>query len=210
MAIHVHPKTSCSTLSPLSLSLSLIINRQKESRLQVPEFPNNIESRTTRLLRVQITMTHYQRLRITLMQILQQHPQRTLLFLSACVLWSLAVGSQAADVANANAMAVVVLAVSTHLLFRTASLNTSVRRNDVVVATALPTKGTMIPVNVRHSKGTARPIGGAMHNNKRNLSHNINIFCWNSNFQQYNSNLRKLFLSIAVQLLIIAVHKKRV
>ena len=159
MAIHVHPKTSCSTLSPLSLSLSLIINRQKESWLQVPEFPNNIESRTTRLLRIQVTMTHYQRLRITLMQSLQQLPQRALLCLSTCVLWSLAVGSQTADIANANAIAVVILAVSTHLLFRTASLNTSVRRNDVVVATAVPTKGTMIPVNVRHSKGTARLIG---------------------------------------------------
>ena len=51
-------------------------------------------------------MPHNQRLRITLMQILQQHPQRTLLCLSTCVLWSLAVGSQSADVTYADAVVV--------------------------------------------------------------------------------------------------------
>ena len=159
MAIHVHPKTSCSTLSPLSLSLSLIINRQKESWLQVPEFPDNIEPWTARFLRIQITMTHYQRLRITLMQSLQQLPQRALLCLSTCVLWSLAVGSQTAAVANANAMAIVGLAVSTIHFLWASRFNSPINGNNIVVATPLPTKGTMIPVNVRHSKGTARLIG---------------------------------------------------
>ena len=55
-------------------------------------------------------MTYNQRLRITIMQRRKQLPQSTFLSLSACVLGSLGVGSQAADVANADRMGVVVLA----------------------------------------------------------------------------------------------------
>ena len=143
--------------------------------MKPPELPDNIEPRTARFHRIHITMPHYQRLRITLMQLLQQHSQCTLLCLSPSILWCLAIGSQAADIAYTDTVTVVVLAVGTHLLFRTASLNASVRRNHVMVTTAHPTEGTMITVNVRQTEGTARPIGGAVHDNQRNRPHTLQV-----------------------------------
>ena len=121
-------------------------------------------------------MTNNQRLRITLMQILQQHPQRTLLFLRACVLGSLAVGSQSADIAYANGVAIVVLAVGTLLSLGTSLFNRPVNWNDIVIPTSLPSEGTVVAVDVLHSEGTALAVSGAVHNNKSNLSHNINAF----------------------------------
>ena len=59
-------------------------------------------------------------------------------------------------------MSVMVLAVPPPLP-QAARLNGAVSRNHVVVAAALPTQRTKIAVDVRHPKGTARPIGGAMH-----------------------------------------------
>ena len=82
------------------------------------------------------------------MQILQQDPQRALLSFSACVLWSLAVGSEAADVAYADAVAVVVLTVSALHFLWSPWFNSSVNGNDVVVSAAEPTEGTVIAVDV--------------------------------------------------------------
>ena len=137
------------------------------------ELSDNIEARTMWFFRIQIAMTCNQRLRITIMQILQQHPQRTFLCLSACVLWSLAVGSQAADIAHADTMAVVVLAMSTSHLLRSPMFNSPVGRNDIMIPATNPTKRTMIPVNVRHSNGTARPIGGAVHDDQCDNTHTL-------------------------------------
>lgn len=120
-------------------------------------------------------MTHYQRLRISLMQILQQLPQCTLLCLCTCILWCLAVCSQSTDVAHANTVKVVVLAVSTHHLLRSSLLNCPVRGNHIMVSASLPAEGAMIAVDVRHPDGTARPICRAMHDNKCNFSHTIPI-----------------------------------
>ena len=121
-------------------------------------------------------MPNNQRLRITLMQIFQQYPQRTLLFLSACVLGCLAVGSQSADVAYPDAVVIVVLAVGTLHFLRPTHFNRPVRRNDIVIPTSLLSEGTVVAVNVRHSKGTALAVSGAVHNDKSNLSHIFNIF----------------------------------
>ena len=128
-----------------------------------------------RLPRLQVTMTHNQRFRITLMQILQQLPQRTLLCLSTCVLWCLAVCSQSADIAYTDTVLVVVLAVSTYHLLRSPLLYRPVCGNHIVVSATLPAEGAMIAVNVRHADGTPRPISGAMHDNKCNFSHTIQV-----------------------------------
>lgn len=122
------------------------------------------------------------------MQILQQHPQRTLLSLSASVLWSLAIGSQAADIAHANAMVVVVLAVSTLHILWSPLLNSPVNRNDIMIPASVPTKRAMIPINVRHSKGTALAVSGAVHNNKSNFTHNFILFVMNANHRKCSEN----------------------
>ena len=128
-----------------------------------------------RFPRIQVTMTHNQRLRITLMQILQQTSQRTLLRLGSGVAGSLAVSSKSSHVCHPDRMPVMVLAMRPHHLLRSTCLNGAVRRNHVVVAAALPTQPTMIAVDVRHPKGTARPVGGAMHDNQSNLPHRISF-----------------------------------
>ena len=110
------------------------------------------------------------------MQLLYQHPQRTLLFLSACVLGCLAVGSQSADVAYPDAVVIVVLAVGTLLCLGPSLFNRPVNWNDIVIPTSLPSEGTVVAVDVLHSEGTALAVSGAVHNNKSNLSHNINAF----------------------------------
>ena len=118
-------------------------------------------------------MPHNQRLRITLMQLLQQHPQRTLLCLSASVLWSLAVGSQTADIAYPDAVVVMVLAVGTLHLLRPSLLNRPVRRNDIVIPTSLLSEGTVVAVNVRHPQCAALLVGRAMHDNHRYFPHKM-------------------------------------
>ena len=124
-----------------------------------------------RFPRLQVTMTHNQRFRITLMQILQQTSQRTFLCLRTGIAGSLAVSSKPSHVSHPDGMPVMVFAVRSHHLLRSARLNGAVRRNHIVVATAYPTQRTMIAVDVRHPQGTARPISGAMHDNQSNLPH---------------------------------------
>ena len=142
-------------------------------------------------------MPHYQRLRISLKQILHQHPQRTLLSLSASVLWCLAVGSQSADIAHANTMTVMVLTVSTLHFFRSPLLNRPVSRYDVVIPAPVPSEGTMIPVNVRHADSTPRPVGGAMHNNQRYFPHNFKVLGFEQQLpaiiQQFYQQLKEIF-----------------
>ena len=126
-----------------------------------------------RFSRLQVTMTHNQRFRITGMQILQQTSQRTLLRWGSGVAGSLAVMGKPTHVSHPDRVSVMVLAVRPHHLLRSASLNGAVSRNHVVVAAAYPTQRTMIAVDVRHSQGTARPIGGAVHDNQGDCSHGL-------------------------------------
>ena len=129
-----------------------------------------------RFPRIQVTMTHNQRLRITLMQILQQTSQRTLLRRCSGVAGSLAVMGKPTHVSHPDRVSVMVLAVRPHHLFRPTRLNGAVGRNHIVVAAAYPSQRTMIAVDVRHPQGTARPVGGAVHDNKSNCTHNRSIF----------------------------------
>ena len=110
------------------------------------------------------------------MQVLQQTSQRKLLSLRPCVAGSLAVGGKASYVCHSDGMGVVVLAVGTDFLFGAPRLDGAIRWNDIVVAAAAPSEQAMIAVDVRHPQRTARPVGGAMHDNKSNLSHKYLFF----------------------------------
>ncbi len=133
-----------------------------------------------RLLRIQVTMTHNQRLRITLMQILQQTSQRTLLRLGSGVAGSLAVSSKPSYVCHPDRVPVMVLAVRPHHFLWSSRLNGAVRRDNIMISTSAPSERTMIAVDVRHPKGTARPVGGAVHDNKSNSTHrNFNFLILN-------------------------------
>ena len=150
-------------------------------RLNIHKFLVNVKPWAMGFPRIQVTVPHNQRLRITLMQILQQGFESPLLRLYSGVTRSLAVSSKASDVCHTDGMGVVVLAVGTDLLFWSPHLNTAVNRNDIVVSASAPSEGTMIAVDVRHPKGTARPVGGAVHDNKSNLSHrNFNFLIFQS------------------------------
>ena len=124
-----------------------------------------------RFPRFQVTMTHNQRFRITLMQILQQTSQRTLLCLGSGVAGSLAVMGKSTHVSHPDRVPVMVFAVRPHPLLRPTHLNGTIGRNHIVVAAAYPSQRTMIAVDVRHPQGTARPVCGAMHDNQSNLPH---------------------------------------
>ena len=126
-----------------------------------------------RFPRIQVTMPHNQRLRITGMQLFQQTSQRTFLCLGSGVAGSLAVSSQSPYVSHPDGMPVMVLAMRPHLLLRPTRLNGAVRRNHVVVPTSLPTERAMIAINVRHSQGTARLVGGAVHDNQGDCTHGL-------------------------------------
>ena len=146
-------------------------DKQIESRLQISVFSDYIKPRTMRFPRIQVTMTHNQRFRITLMQILQQTSQRTLLCLRTGIAGSLAVSSKPTHVSHTDRVSVMVLAMRPHHLFRPSRLNGTIGRNNIVVAAPLPSQGTMIAVDVRHPQGTARPVGGTVHDNQSNLPH---------------------------------------
>ena len=132
-------------------------------------------------------MTCNQRLRISLMQGFNNHSQRALLSLSASVLWSLAVGSEAADIANANRVAIVVFAMSALHFLWSPRFNCPVNGNDIMIPAAEPTEGTMVAVDVRHPQCAALLIGRAMHDNQRYFPHKLNFI----NHQNLNGFKRK-------------------
>lgn len=91
-----------------------------------------------RFLRIQDTMTHNQRLRITLMQIYQQTSQRTLLFWGSGIARSLAVSGKPTHVSHPDRVPVMVFAMRSHHFFRPTRLNGAIGRNHIVVAAAYP------------------------------------------------------------------------
>ena len=129
--------------------------------MQILVLTDYIKPRTVRFPRLQVTMTHNQRFRITLMQIFQQTSQRTLLRIGSGVAGSLAVMGKSTHVSHPDRVSVMVFAMRPHHLFRPPRLNGAVGRNHIVVAAAYPSQRTMIAVDVRHPQGTARPVGGA-------------------------------------------------
>lgn len=116
-------------------------------------------------------MSKNQSLRITPMQFGKQPFQRKLLSRRPGIHRSLAVGSQSPDITNTDRMTVMVTAMRTDDSLRSSDLDSPVSRDDIMIPTPLPTKAAMIAVYVRHSQGTARLVGGAVHDNQRNPSH---------------------------------------
>ena len=133
-----------------------------------------IKSRAVGFPRIQVRMPYDQRSRVTNVQICQQLSQSHLLSLCTCILWSLPCCGQASDVTDPDGVGVVSSAVCSYPFLRPPHLNRAIGRNHIMVATAFPAQRSVVAIYIRHSEGTARPIGRAMHNDQRDLSHNHN------------------------------------
>ena len=140
-------------------------------RLDTVILLDDIKARTAGLPPVEVGMTHDESLGIAAVQLGEQPPQRILLQLGACVLGSAAVTCQSAHIAHSDAVAVVSLAVRPCNALLTSALYGAVGGDDVVVAAAVPSKGAVIAVNVPHSELTALAVGGAVNDNKCDISH---------------------------------------
>lgn len=116
-------------------------------------------------------MSKNQSLRVTAVQFRKQPLQRILLRRSACVHGSLAVSSQPSDITHPDRMNVMVSAVRADNSLRPSNLDSAVSRNHIVITATLPSQAAMIAVDVRHPQGTARLVGGAVHDNQSNGSH---------------------------------------
>ena len=143
---------------------------QRLAKLQVMILVRHIKARTD-LLRVQVPMSHNQGIGISPAKPFQQVAQGNALGIRSGVS-RLSVLRQSADVTDSNGMTVMFFAMCSNHFFGSACFNSSIRRNHVVIPTALPAQRTMVTVDVRKAKGTARPIGGTVHNNQCNGSHN--------------------------------------
>ena len=132
---------------------------------------DDIKARTVGLPPVEVGMTHDESLGMAAVQLGKQPPQRILLLHGACVLGSAAVTCQSTHIAHSDAVAVVSLAVRPCNALLTSALYGAVGGDDVVVAAAVPSKGAVIAVNVPHSELTALAVGGAVNDNKCDISH---------------------------------------
>ena len=132
---------------------------------------HDIETRTS-LLRIQVPVPYDDGVGISPMKLFQQSAQGDTLSIRPSVHW-LSVRRQPADVADSNRMAVMMPAMCSDHLFRSAGLDRPIRWNDIVIPAAYPAERTMVTVNVCHSEGTARPVGGAVHNNQSYGSHRL-------------------------------------
>lgn len=97
--------------------------------------------------------------------------KRSLLCQSASVLWTLAVGSAAAYVANAYRVGVVFKTVRPNLLNGSALVNRAVKVYHKVIADAFPAPLPVPVVDVRHSEGLSFGSGGTMNDNFVDVSH---------------------------------------
>lgn len=140
-------------------------------RLDTVILLDDIKARTAGLPPVEVGMTHDESLGMAAVQLGKQPPQRILLLHGACVLGSAAVTCQSAHIAHSDAVAVVTLAVRPCHALLTSMLYGAVGGDDVMVAAAVPSKGAVIAVDVPHSELTALAVGGAVNDNKCDISH---------------------------------------
>ena len=124
-----------------------------------------------RFLWIKVTVSYYQRFRITLMQFTKQPFQRTLLCFRSGVTRSLAVTGKTSYICNTNRMSVMILAMRTDLRLRSTPFNSAVGRNNIMISTTLPAQRAVVAVNVRHSQCAASAVSAAMHNNQSYRSH---------------------------------------
>lgn len=92
------------------------------------------------------------------------------LFGSACVFRFL-VGIKSTDVADADAVGIVIEAVRTNLLQRTASMDGAIAIDDEVITDALPPASLVPAVDVGHGVVLALNRGGTMKDDFSDLSH---------------------------------------
>ena len=128
-----------------------------------------------RFLWIKVTVSYYQRFRITLMQFTKQPFQRTLLCFRSGVTRSLAVIGKTSYICNTNRMSVMILAMRTDLRLRSTPFNSAVGRNNIMISTTLPAQRAVVAVNVRHSQCAASAVSAAMHNNQSYRSHKSTI-----------------------------------
>ena len=128
-----------------------------------------------RFLWIKVTVSYYQRFRITLMQFTKQPFQRSLLCFRSGVTRSLAVTGKTSYICNTNRMSVMILAMRTDLRLWSTPFNSAVGRNNIMISTTLPAQRAVVAVNVRHSQCAASAVSAAMHNNQSYSSHKSTI-----------------------------------
>ena len=89
-------------------------------------------------------MAYNQCFRIALVEGLQQMTKGTLLGFRACILRGAAVGCKTADVADADRVGIVTATMGSGDVFWTGGLDGAVDGDDVVVAAACPTEGSVV------------------------------------------------------------------
>ena len=150
-----------------TMASPLLISGDEASPLLVCD----IKPWAIRFLWIKVTVSYYQRFRITLMQFTKQPFQRTLLCLRSGVTRSLAVTGKTSYICNTNRMSVMILAMRTDLRLRSTPFNSAVGRNNIMISTTLPAQRAVVAVNVRHSQCAASAVSAAMHNNQSYRSH---------------------------------------
>lgn len=123
-------------------------------------------------MRVHVPMANYQGLWIQAVKPLQQLAQSLSLGFGASV-HRCPRGGKPAHVTYTHAVAVVVTAVCSHPLQRTASFDRAIGGDDEVIATTLPPQRAMVAVYVSQSQGAALTVGGAVHHNQGDLSAHV-------------------------------------
>ena len=103
----------------------------------------------------------------------------------------LSVGIQSADVADADRVGVVTATMGSGDVFWTGGLDGAVDGDDVVIAAACPTEGSVVTVDVCHQQFAACLVGGAM-NDKGDLSHKYNFFVLERKFPGIDRKLKKM------------------
>ena len=82
-----------------------------------------------------------------------------------------AVGIEAADIGDADAVGVVAIGMRARLLDRAASVDTAVGVDDVMIADVAPTKGTVVAANALHGADSVGACGGAVDDDFGDCSH---------------------------------------
>lgn len=138
--------------------------------LEVAVLRGSVEARAG-LHGIENVVTHDQGLGKLSMKLFEQLAHRKLLGLGAGV-GRATFGVQAAFVADANRVAVVVLAMGTNHIVRATVFNGAVAANHLVVAATFPTVGAMPAVDVLNRALLPRTHCGAVDDDKCDNSHN--------------------------------------
>ena len=97
-----------------------------------------------RLAGVQVAVAHHPGRGIADAELEDEPAQGGALGRCAGVGWRVAIGGETADVAHTDGMPVVAAAMGTGLLFGTGGLDGAVDGDDVVIAAACPTEGSVV------------------------------------------------------------------